>query len=118
MTMPLKLALASGILLLMPLGCMSFKKPFAFESAPTPDGWPHRTPIGEVQVKEYPEYREAVADGGEVEPVFRTLFNHIKDNDIAMTAPVDMSYDAEARWRRWRFCIAPRISVPSARAKA
>jgi hypothetical protein len=66
-------------------------------SAATPDGWPELTPIGEVQVKTYPTYREAVVTEAELpdagmQPMFMTLFRHIQDEDIAMTAPVDMGY--------------------------
>lgn len=67
-----------------------------FKSAELPEGWPELTPIGQVQVKQYPEYRAAMvteeaADGG-TGPMFNSLFSHIKSNDIAMTAPVDMTY--------------------------
>ena len=67
-------------------------------SAALPEGWPDITPVGEVRVRDYPEYRAAfVADadieGDGMNPMFMTLFRHIKDNDIAMTAPVEMTYD-------------------------
>lgn len=63
-----------------------------------PAGWPAATPVGAVQVKRYPAYRAAVARAGEPVrgeqgPVFRKLFRHIKQNDIAMTAPVEMGYE-------------------------
>jgi len=68
------------------------------DSAPLPEGWPAITPVGEVEVKEYPVYRAASvhedrlgADG--MRPMFMELFGHIKKHDIAMTAPVDMSYE-------------------------
>ncbi|MEQ8316133.1 MAG: heme-binding protein [Phycisphaerales bacterium] len=67
-----------------------------FKSAAFPEGWPELTPVGEVQIREYPVYRAATvtrddAEGG-MGPMFGTLFEHIKSNDIAMTAPVDMGY--------------------------
>jgi hypothetical protein len=73
-------------------------------SAAVPEGWPELTPVGEVQVKHYPTYRAAVvADAdlgrGGMGPMFRTLFNHIKTNDIAMTAPVEMGYENVAAGR-------------------
>jgi len=73
---------------------------FWIKEAPLPEGWPALTPVGVVQVKDYPDTRAAVvrrdsshgstgrASGG----MFRSLFNHIKSRDIAMTAPVDMGY--------------------------
>ena len=67
-----------------------------FCEAKLPEGWPPLTPVGEVQVKQYPAYRQAIViddEGqGSQNAMFRDLFNHIKTNDIAMTAPVDMGY--------------------------
>lgn len=74
--------------------------PFLFEEAPRPEGWPELTPVGEVEVKQYPAYRAAEittnatansSDNG----MFMPLFNHIKREDIAMTAPVEMTYDQQ-----------------------
>ena len=64
----------------------------AFEprmEAPLPEGFPGPGPVGRVVVKEYPRYRAAQAAGGM--GAFWTLFNHIKRNEIAMTAPVEMA---------------------------
>lgn len=66
--------------------------------APLPDGWPELTPVGEIEVKQYPVYRAAVIDDKTVASqsgMFRPLFNHIKREDIAMTAPVEMTYDGD-----------------------
>jgi len=64
--------------------------------ASTPVGWPTPTPVGEIQIKEYPSARAAVAkvtgQSSEQNALFRRLFAHIKDNDIPMTAPVEMTY--------------------------
>ena len=60
--------------------------------AETPAGWPTPTTVGEVELKRYPAYRMARADGAGNTGFF-TLFNHIKRNDIAMTAPVQMDYE-------------------------
>ncbi len=59
--------------------------------AKQPTGFPAPTPVGEVELKNYPAYRKARA---ETSPnlAFWTLFSHIKKNDIAMTAPVEMGY--------------------------
>jgi hypothetical protein len=60
--------------------------------AETPAGWPSPTTVGEVELKRYPAYRMAKADGAGNTGFF-TLFNHIKRNDISMTAPVQMEYE-------------------------
>lgn len=68
--------------------------------APLPEGWPELTPVDEIQVKQYPVYRAAVIDGktdGTPSGMFRPLFNHIQRKDIAMTAPVEMTYNGEAQ---------------------
>ena len=61
-----------------------------------PEGWPELTPVGEVEIREYPTYRAAVVsekDGRSgTTPMFRALFQHISTNDIPMTSPVDMTY--------------------------
>lgn len=71
--------------------------PKLFNEAPTPKGWPALTPVNQIRVKQYPAYRAAVitADqdqSGSDNGLFRPLFNHIKRQDIAMTAPVEMTY--------------------------
>ena len=66
--------------------------------APLPEGWPELTPVDEIQVKQYPVYRAAVIDDktdGTQSGMFRPLFNHIKREDIAMTAPVEMTYNGD-----------------------
>lgn len=66
--------------------------------APLPEGWPELTPVGEIQVKQYPVYRAAVINEGtnaSQSGMFRPLFNHIQREDIAMTAPVEMTYDGD-----------------------
>lgn len=71
------------------------------DEAPLPEGWPANTPIGKIEVKPYPAYRAAVVeqvalDAGNTDGMFMTLFNHIKDREIAMTAPVAMGYSPDA----------------------
>lgn len=67
-----------------------------FHEAGTPKGWPELTPVGQVQVKQYPAYREAVVTrettSASQGSMFRKLFSHIQQSDISMTAPVDMGY--------------------------
>ena len=62
------------------------------KEAEQPNGFPTPTTVGEVEVKQYPAYRKAQTD---MSPnrAFWTLFSHIKKNNIAMTAPVEMGYD-------------------------
>ena len=65
--------------------------------APLPEGFPEPTPVGEIRVQKFPEYRLAKTDMTFFEGrAFWTLFNHIKKHDIAMTAPVEMQYTADA----------------------
>lgn len=82
--------------------------PKIVNEAPVPEGWPALTPVGQVRVKTYPTYRAAfiVADaenGGSDSGMFRPLFNHIQREDIAMTAPVKMTYDEAGRQRSMAF---------------
>lgn len=60
--------------------------------AKMPAGFPGHTPVGTVEIKKYPAYRKAQASGGDA---FWKLFTHIKNNDIAMTAPVEMTFQSE-----------------------
>lgn len=76
------------------------KSPFTFREAALPAGFPPPGPVGEVIVKEYPAYRVArtTTSPGSRNPtnaMFRPLFNHIKTNQIAMTAPVEMTYESD-----------------------
>lgn len=60
--------------------------------APVPAGFPALTPVGVVEIKKLPVYRMAkVANSGMGGNNFFTLFNHIKKNNIEMTAPVEMT---------------------------
>ncbi|NBR06554.1 MAG: hypothetical protein EBT92_12365 [Planctomycetes bacterium] len=60
--------------------------------APVPAGFPAPTPVGVVEIKKLPVYRMAkVNNGAAGGNSFFTLFNHIKKNNIEMTAPVEMT---------------------------
>lgn len=64
--------------------------------APLPVGFPDPTPVGEIRVQHYPAYRLARTEMTLLEGrAFWTLFNHIKQREIAMTAPVEMSYSSQ-----------------------
>ena len=54
-----------------------------------PAGFPNYTPVGRIEVKQYPAYRKASASGV---AEFWTLFRHIKQNNVKMTAPVEMDF--------------------------
>jgi hypothetical protein len=59
------------------------------KEAEMPSGFPTYTPVGQIEIKKYPAYRKALTRG----PArFWTLFQHIKRNNVAMTAPVEMDY--------------------------
>jgi hypothetical protein len=86
---------------LLLVGCASnseMKRPFMFKETKLPAGFPTPGPVGEIIVKEYPAYRMARVHRGEggvtgrPNVMFRPLFNHIKRNDIPMTAPVEIGY--------------------------
>jgi hypothetical protein len=94
--------IATGALLItatLTVGCVRVSgETWYVHSAATPENWPELTPIGEVQLKEYPAYRAAVVTEKSVQadgtgPMFMALFRHIRSNDIAMTAPVEMGYE-------------------------
>ncbi len=77
-----------------------------------PEGYPAPTPPGAIDLKRYPSVRRAEvtgtmnADWG-MNIGFWPLFQHIKKNEIAMTAPVEMDYrdwqpeDGEKRPASW-----------------
>lgn len=60
--------------------------------APMPEGFPAYTPVGQIEVKQYPAYRKAEASG---RAAFWTLFQHITTSGISMTAPVEMTFQAD-----------------------
>lgn len=65
--------------------------------AKQPVGFPEWTPLHVIEFKKYPEYRMAevqMKDSGNRS--FWMLFNHIKRNKIAMTAPVEIGYDSNS----------------------
>ena len=59
--------------------------------APVPAGFPAPTPVGVVEIKKLPVYRMAKVNNSAGGSNFFTLFNHIKKNNIEMTAPVEMT---------------------------
>ena len=99
-------ALAACIL--SPAACVRVENGTLFMSeAQRPEGWPEITPVGKVELKERPAFRVAVAEassgtGGEGR-LFGTLFRHIQDRDIPMTAPVTMTRSSEGQMQSMGF---------------
>lgn len=78
----------------------------AFEptmEAALPQGFPAPGAVGYVVRKQYPRYRAARAEGGGQGMTFWTLFQHIKQNNVEMTAPVEMSMDQDMKMRDMAF---------------
>jgi hypothetical protein len=65
--------------------------------APLPEGWPRPSLPGLIRIKTYPAARLAwVREAGSESRQFMALFRHIKERQMAMTAPVVMEYEASA----------------------
>jgi hypothetical protein len=73
------------------------KKAFVVPEAKQPRGFPNPGEVGAIIVKQYPSYRAArvTSDSMRQNAMFGELFQHIKQNKISMTAPVEMTYPAE-----------------------
>ncbi len=75
-------------------------KPFMFGEAKLPRDFPPPGPVGQIIIKQYPEARVAVVQAaatpgaGSQDSLFMPLFNHIKSHQIAMSAPVEMTYSS------------------------
>ncbi len=63
-----------------------------FDEANLPDGFPPPGPVGVVIVKKYPASRVAITSGEDQDQMFNPLFKHIKKHDIAMSAPVEITW--------------------------
>ncbi len=64
------------------------------KEAELPKGFPTYTPVGTIEVKQYPAARLVQAKSGG-DSGFWKLFLHIKMHDVAMTAPVQMEYRSD-----------------------
>ncbi len=90
-----------GLVVVYAGGCIRFSNgTYWVGEAPLAEGWPELTPIGTIEVKDYPDTRTAIVTADPQESadddmgsMFNSLFNHIKSNDIAMTTPVQMGYE-------------------------
>ena len=99
---------ALAVCILSPAACMRVENGTLFVSeAPRPDGWPEITPVGKVELKERPAFRVAVAEtprgSGDEGRLFGTLFRHIQDRDIPMTAPVTMTRSTQGQMESMGF---------------
>ena len=62
--------------------------------AKLPEGFPRPSVVGKIVIKQYPVLRQVRVDKGDnSDSMFMALFNHIKKHDIAMTAPVEISFE-------------------------
>ncbi|GEM_PF-467914 len=66
--------------------------------ADLPEGFPAPTPVGEVELKEYPAYRAAVTRYDS--SAFWRLFAHITYHGVEMTAPVEMRMNGSSPGQR------------------
>ena len=69
--------------------------------AELPAGVPGFAVLDEIEIRTYPTYRmvKTAMKGGSM-GAFWPLFNHIKDNDIAMTTPVQVDYAEDGERQR------------------
>ncbi|TAE56276.1 MAG: hypothetical protein EAZ88_04455 [Oscillatoriales cyanobacterium] len=75
-----------------------------------PSGFPEPANIGVIEVKQYPQYRAVTyTHAGDLRQAtgiaFNPLFQHISNNQIAMTTPVEARYTAtydSCQYRRAR----------------
>jgi len=85
--------------LLVDLVAGDVARDLAFEpimEAPLPVGFPAPALAGEILVQTYPGYRLARSEmRGGTNGAFFTLFRHIKSENIAMTAPVEMTVEGD-----------------------
>ena len=98
LTLPLVACLLSALpIATLGIGSLNGKNvaTMFIREAKQPQGFPVPAPVGQILVKDYPIYRLATVsnEGRQQNSMFRTLFKHIKKNDIAMTAPVEMTFD-------------------------
>ena len=64
--------------------------------SPLPKGWPEPGPYNQVVRKKYPAYRAAVTTTVSPNGGFWRLFKHIHQQQIPMSAPVEMKLDPSA----------------------
>lgn len=70
--------------------------------SPLPEGYPRPTAAGSIEIKQYPSVRRAeltveASPRWGMNMAFFPLFRHIKDRNIAMTAPVEAEVPAMAQ---------------------
>lgn len=89
-TISLSIIVGVGLLstrgMIKPASAEQFKP---IKEAELPGGFPGYTPVGQIELRDYPAYRKASSSGA---AEFWTLFMHIKQNNVKMTAPVEMDF--------------------------
>ena len=87
--------------LLIPMGIVAIAAltigVYQANTAPLPEGFPDLTAPNQIEVKYYPSYRVATyKTKGELSQAtneaFYPLYQHISNNNISMTAPVEANY--------------------------
>ncbi|MFT7617613.1 MAG: hypothetical protein ACI97A_001252 [Planctomycetota bacterium] len=70
------------------------------KEAKSPAGFPDYTPVGMIETKSYPGYRQVQTQMGGIlddQRAFFRLFSHIQENEIAMTSPVPVERGADGK---------------------
>ena len=73
--------------------------------AELPNGFPTYTPVGKIEVKQYPAARMVRAKSSG-DSAFWKLFMHIKSHNVAMSAPVQMEYRKDEKGETHRATMA------------
>lgn len=94
MRIPVKTVVALSALVPILIGVDMLKGPLLIPEASQPAGFPRPGKVNQIEVKSYPSYRSAKVQAPDVgqNKMFGQLFDHIKKNEIAMTAPVEMTF--------------------------
>lgn len=95
----MKLSQGLAVLGVILVGALLFGA-YSAASAPLPEGFPEPTADGKIDIKRYPAYRSATVQvKGDLKSAssrgFSPLFQHISDNEISMTAPVEAQYPSD-----------------------
>ena len=89
------ISIGAIVVSIIAMGSLMLNSSFYIPEARQPAGFPKPGKVDEIVVKSYPSYRSATVGretAGE-RAMFGALFDHIKSNNISMTAPVEMTYN-------------------------
>lgn len=96
----------------------SFFFPSAYRpEAPLPKDWPAPGPFDQATLKSYPVSLAAISQEPSPNRAFRALFQHIKTNQIPMSAPVMMQTDIQTNTYTQMAFLYPTPSVTAAESK-